>query len=81
MGTALVHLNSQIPLKSLWESAEHNTSYVHLGWNSSQNPRFGSYHGFVVTVFGSVGYTLIVRKINYVLYSRVKTERMGQSDS
>ena len=36
--------------------------------------------GLLVTVFGSVRYTLKVRKINYVLYSQVKTERMRQSD-
>ena len=46
---------------------------AHQGWNGSQNPWISSYHGFVVTVFGSVRYTLIVRKINYVLYSQVKT--------
>ena len=32
-------------------------------------------HGFRL-----VRYTLFVMKINYVLYSQVKTEKMGQSD-
>ena len=40
----------------------------------------GSVHGFVVMVFGLVWYTLIIGKINHVLYIQVKTERMRQSD-
>ena len=40
----------------------------------------GSVHITVLWSRFSVRYTLIVRKINYVLYSQVKTERMRQSD-
>lgn len=45
-----------------------NVNTIYEGWNGLQNPQFGSYHGFVVAVFGSVQSTMMFLTPLIIIY-------------